>query len=101
MSNLCYICNKNDKYFYTSHVIYDVDINNFDKIFNDYIISVNKKYKLEGFIFNNINKMIINTISCRCNMTYMYYLSKPMSMTERGLNFHLYRDPKINKISSL
>ena len=35
-----------------------------------------------GYKFNNINHMIINTISFMCNMSYKHYIDKPMSMLE-------------------
>ena len=44
MTHLCYHCNKNDKCFYTKYTINNVNIDEFDKIFNDYIITHNKKY---------------------------------------------------------
>ena len=45
------------------------------------------------FIFDNIFNMEINTISCRCNMTYKYYMNNPMSMLERRINFIIARNP--------
>ena len=44
MTYLCYHCNKNDKYFYTKYIINNVKINEFDKIFNYYITTHNKKF---------------------------------------------------------
>ena len=38
------------------------------------------------FIFDKIIKMEINTISCRCKMTYKYYMNTPMSMLEKRIN---------------
>ena len=98
-----------NKFIYMRYIINKVDINNFDKIFNDYITNHNNKfdfYKINceflietdscllnieinfhhntdyinlnsylffyteshGIKFFNINRMIINTISCLCNM---------------------------------
>ena len=45
------------------------------------------------FIFDNIFIMEINTISCRCNMTYKYFLNNPMSMLERRINYIISRNP--------
>ena len=45
------------------------------------------------FIFDNIFNMEINMISCRCNMSYKYYLNNPMSMLERRINFIIARNP--------
>ena len=39
--------------------------------------------------------MIINTISCLCNMTYKYYLTNPMSMLERRINFIINKNPQL------
>ena len=106
---------KNDKSFYTKYTINKVNLDAFDKILNNSIITHNKKYdfyfikcefKIEidnnftanieynyhyntdtkniksyllfyidscesgGYKFSNINYVIINTISCMCNMTY-------------------------------
>ena len=44
MIHLCYHCNKNDKCFYTKYIIINVKINEFDKIFNYYNITHNKKF---------------------------------------------------------
>ena len=34
--------------------------------------------------------MEIITISCRCNMTYKYYMNTAMSMLERRINIIIY-----------
>ena len=129
---------KNDnKFIYLRYIINKVDINNFDKIFDNYIKNHNKKFDFyyincEFIIETNnnrllnieinfhhntdyinlkclllfyteshniknfkINKMIINTISCLCNMTYKYYLNNLMSMVERRMNFIIARNPKL------
>ena len=39
--------------------------------------------------------MIINTISCMCNMNYKYYIKRPMSMLERRINFIIARNPQL------
>ena len=48
-----------------------------------------------GFKFSNINHMIINTISCMCNMSYKQYINKPMSMLERRIHFVIARNPQL------
>ena len=48
-----------------------------------------------GRNFSNINHMIINTISCRCSMSYNQYINNPMSMLERRINFLIARNPKL------
>ena len=49
-----------------------------------------------GFKFSNINHMIINTISCKCNMSYKYYINHPMSMLERRINM-IAKNPQLIK----
>ena len=41
--------------------------------------------------------MIINTISCMCNMNYRYYINQPMSMLERRINFIIDKNPELIK----
>ena len=43
MTHLCYNCNKNDKCLYTKYIINNVIIDDFDKIFNYFISTHNKK----------------------------------------------------------
>ena len=125
---------------YTKYTIKKVHIDEFDKIFNYYIITHNKKFDFYffdcefeiqfdnnftanieinyhyntdciniknylsfyvdncesgGFKFSNINHMIINTISCMCNMSYKHYINQPMSMIGRRINFIISRNPKL------
>ena len=130
------LLNKDNKNLYMKYIINNIDINEFDKIFNNYIISHNKKFdlyyinceflietnndlinieinfhyntdyiNLRGYLFFytqsreiknfNINQMIINTISCLCNMNYKYYLTNPMSMLERRINFIISKNPQL------
>ena len=131
---------KNDnKFIYIKYIINKVDINNFEKLFNDYITNHNKKFEFfyincefqiatgcrlvniefnfhhntdyinlksylfiytgsHGIKFFNIDQMIINTISCLCNMTYKYYLNNPMSMLERRINFIINKNPELINI---
>ena len=128
---------KNDnKFIYMEYIIDEVNINNFDKIFDNHIIDHNKKFdfyyincefqiEADNRLLNiemnfshntdyinlksllifytqshniknfKINQMIINTISCLCNMTYKYYLSMPMSMLERRINYIIIKNPKL------
>ena len=119
---------------YTKYIIKNVNIDEFDKIFNYYIITHNKKFdfyyidcefeiqfdnnytrnieinyqyntdyiniksyllfyidscEYGGFKFSNFNHMIINTMSCICNMRYKLYINQPMSMLERRINLIL------------
>ena len=125
-----------NKFIYMKYIINNVDINNFDKIFNNHITNHNKKFDfyyincefqietnnrllnieinfhyntdyiiLKSYLFFyteshniknfNINQMIINTISCLCNMTYKYYLLMPMSTLERRINYIIARNPQL------
>ena len=130
-----------NKFIYFKYIINNVDIDNFDKIFNNYITNHNKKFDFYyincefQIEYNNrlisieinyhhntdyinlkcllffyteshniknfkINQMIINTISCLCNMTYKYYLTNPMSMLERRINYIINKNPNlINSIN--
>ena len=131
-----------NKFIYMRDIINNVDIDNFDKIFNNHITNHNKKIdfyyincefqietnsrflnieinfhhnteyvNLKGYLLFyteshgiknfNINHMIINTISCLCNMTYKYYLTNPMSMLERRMNYIICKNPKLIKCLSL
>ena len=125
-----------NKFLYMKYKINNVDINNFEKIFNNHITNHNKKFdfyfincefqietynrlinieikfhhntdyiNLKSYLFFyteshniknfNIKHMIINTISCLCNMTYKYYLLMPMSMLERRINYIISKNPQL------
>ena len=56
--------------------------------------------KSGGYKFSNINHVIINTISCMCNMTYEHYINQPMQATEIKLNMIIAIRPQlINSIN--
>ena len=127
---MCYR-KENDKSFYTKYIINNINIDEFDKIFNYYITTHYKKFDFYyidcefgiqfdnnytanieihyhyntdyvniknyllffidscesgGFKFNNIIYMNINTISCKCNMSYKHYITQPMPAVERRIN---------------
>ena len=44
-------------------------------------------YKLQGYGFCNIYEMIIKTIGDKCNMTHKHYITQPIQMIERRVNF--------------
>ena len=50
-----------------------------------------------NFVFDNIINMEISMISCRCNMTYKYYMNTPMSMLERRINMFIGKNPQLLK----
>ena len=39
--------------------------------------------------------MIIKTISCKCNMSYKYYINHPMSMLERRIEMIIAKNPHL------
>ena len=41
--------------------------------------------------------MIIKTITCKCNMSYKYYINHPMSMPERRINMIIAKNPQLIK----
>ena len=125
-----------NKFIYVRDIFNNVNIDNFEKIFNDHITNHNKKFdfyyincefrietnnrllnieinfhhntdyiNLKSYLYFyteshriknfKINHMIINTISCLCNMTYKYYLTNPMSMLERRMNYIISKNPKL------
>ena len=51
--------------------------------------------EINGYKFDNINHMIISTISCMCNMSYKYYINQPMSMLERRINMIIDKSPQL------
>ena len=50
-----------------------------------------------NFIFDNIIKIEISMISCRCNMTYKNYINSPMSLLERYINKIFVKNPSLKK----
>ena len=49
----------------------------------------------KGYKFQNINQIIINTVSDRCNMKYEYYMHPPMFPLETKLNIIIAKNPQI------
>ena len=72
--------------------------------FNTYYINI-KNYLLfykdscryGNFVFDNIIKMEISIISCRCNMTYKNYMNSPMSLLEIYINMVIAKNPSLVK----
>ena len=50
-----------------------------------------------NFVFDNIIKMENGMSSCRCNMTYKYYMNTPVSMLERRINMIIAENPQLIK----
>ena len=51
--------------------------------------------KMNGYIFENINQMTINTVSDRCNMKYEYYKHPPMFPLKTKLNIIDAKNPQL------
>ena len=65
---------------------------------------VNMKYYLSGYLkccekagyfFSNISHIIINIMSCVCNIKHKHYKDKPMSMLERRINYFITKNPQL------
>ena len=85
---------------FKDNIFAKIEINNHYK--TDYINIKNYFFYLDSceygnFIIDKIIKMEINTISCRCNMTYKYYMNTPMSMLERRINMVIRKNPQLIK----
>ena len=65
-----------------------------DKIKN-FLLSYIDCFKSRGYIFYNNNRMNVNSISDRCNMTYELYMSQPMSMCELQVNLNVAKSPQL------
>ena len=57
-----------------------------------YLYSYTESHGIKNF---TINRMVINMISCFCNMSYKYYLLMPMSMLERRMNYIIAKNPDL------
>ena len=132
---------EHDKSFYEKYTIINPNLDEIDKILNDYITKHNKKfdiylincdfdfvfdenfkihiktgychnkyditkikscllsridyYKIQGYVFCNINEMIIKTTNDKCNMTHKHYINQPIQMIERRLNFVIDSCPQL------
>ena len=136
---MCY-SKASDKSFYTRYIINNINIDEFDKIFDYYITTHNKKFDFYyigcefgiqfdnnytanieinyhyntdyvniknylifyidscesgGFKFNNIIHMNINTISCKCNMSFKHFKNQPMPAVERRINMIIAKSPQL------
>ena len=52
-------------------------------------------FKSRGYKFYIINRMTINSISDRCNMTYEHCRSQPMSICELQVNLNVAKNPQL------
>ena len=83
---------------FNNNIIANLEINN--HYYTDYINIENylsmylKSCINAGYLFSNINHMIINITSCNCNIRYKLYFDKPMSMLERRINYIITKNPQ-------
>ena len=66
----------------------------FEKIYQSLIYYV-ESIKINGYIFEKIYEMTINTISDKCNITHEIYFNNPMPMVERRINFTFAKNPQL------
>ncbi len=80
----------------TNNRLLNIEINfhhNTDYInLKSYLYFYTESHRIKNF---KINHMIINTISCLCNMAYKFYLTNPMSMLERRINYIISKNSKL------
>ena len=133
---------KDDKSLYKKYkyVINNINLDEVDKIFKDFVSTHNKKFDIyfiycefkiqfvnnssrdlktdyvhnteidkisqcfvyciehlesNGYKFQNLNQLIINTVSDRCNMKYDYYMHPPMFPSETKLNIIIAKNPQL------
>ena len=72
---------------------YNSDYINIENYLSLYLNSCQKA----GYNISNINHMIINSISCRCNIKYNHYVDKPTSVLERRMNYIIAKNPSLIK----
>ena len=80
---------------YTANIEINYHYNTDYIIIKSYLIFYIDSCEINGYIFDNINHMIISTISCMCNMSYKYYINQPMSMLERRINMIISKNPQL------
>ena len=86
---------------FNNNIIAKIEINNHYN--NDYIKIENhlslylNSCQNAGYNFSNINHMINNFITCKCNIKYKHYVDKPMSMLERRINYIIAKNPCLIK----
>ena len=70
---------------------YNTDYINIENYLSMYL----KSCENSGYKINNINHMIINIMSCICNIRYKHCIDKPMSMLERRINYIITKNPQL------
>ena len=72
------------------------DINNM----KSYLLGCFEYFKSRGYKFCNINPITIDIICGKCNMTYEYYINRPMQAFEMKLNVLIAKKPELIKLFS-
>ena len=70
---------------------YNTDYVNIENYLSLYLNSCQRA----GYKIDNINHIIINIVSCICNIKYKHYIDKPMSMLERRINYIITKNPQL------
>ena len=60
-----------------------------------YLLSGIENFVSRGYIFCNINHITIDIVSDKCNMTYEYYINRPMQAIELKLNMIIAKNPQL------
>ena len=84
---------------FNKNIIANIEINNY---YNTDYINIENNLSLyligcnnAGYKMSNINHMIINITSCKCNIGYKHYKDKPMTMLERRINYIIAKNPRL------
>ena len=80
---------------FTENIEYNYHHNTDTKNIKSYLLYYIDSFKSGGYNFSNINYVIINTISCMCNMTYEYYINQPMQAYALKLNMIIDKNPSL------
>ena len=105
-----YISHHNRKfYFYFVKLAFEIKFNtNFipridtNYCFNNdignlkvYLVHCIDYLKLRGYIFQEKNELVIDTLNDRFNTTYEHYINRSMDMCERKINMVIARNPQL------
>ena len=74
---------------------YNNIITNIEIIIHNSRDYINIENYLKSYKIDNINHIIINILSCICNIRYKHYKNKPMSMLEKRINYIISKYPQL------
>ena len=80
---------------FIAHIEIDYHYNNDTRNIKSYLLFYIDSCELAGYKFKNINRMIINIVSDRCNMTKEYCSFPPSHPRETKLNSVLAKNPQL------